>query len=177
LADKLYESYAAREFEKPPRDEVKTLGDLLKKADHSLLRLVWAYWSDARKQLPRELERVGEAEYRRFGEIALRLELVEPFSLIVPGRGEAFLDLYLAGGDRDIIGLVEALIKAKETACLTRLADTVPKLEGGDLDRLAWIIDREHDIPQPFCLAVEEAMAGSPPEGGIKGVLRALWRR
>jgi hypothetical protein len=177
LMDRLYESYAAHEFEKPPRGEVKALEDLLKKADHSLLRLVWAYWSDARKQLPRELERAGEAEYRCFAGSALRLELVEPFDLLVPGRGDAFLDLYLAGGIHDIIGLVEALIEAKETACLARLADAVPKLAAGDLDGLAHIIDKQRDIPQPFRRAVEEASAASPPEGGIKRILRAVWRR
>ena len=177
LMDRLYESYAADEFEKPPRGEVKALEDLLKKADHSLLRLVWAYWSDARKQLPRELKLAGEAEYRRFADSALRLELVEPFDLLVPGRGDAFLDLYLAGGIHDIIGLVEALIKVKQTACLTRLVDAVPKLEGGDLDRLAHIVDKQRDVPQSFRRALEEASAASPPEGGIKRILRAVWRR
>jgi hypothetical protein len=177
LMDRLYESYAASQFEKPPRGEVKALGDLLKKTDHSLLRLAWAYWSDARKQLPRELERAGEAEYRCFASSALRLGLVEPFDLLVPGRGDAFLDLYLPGGIHDIIGLVEALIKAKEMACLARLIDAVPKLAGGDLDRLARIVDKQRDVPGPFRRAVEEASAASPPEGGIKRILRAVLRR
>jgi hypothetical protein len=149
----------------------------LKKADHGLLRLVWAYWSDARKQLPGELERASEAEYRRFADSALRLELVEPFDLLVPGRGDAFLDLYLPGGIHDIIGLVEALIHARETACLARLANAVPKLAGGDLDRLAHIVDKQRDVPESFRRAVEEASAASPPEGGVRRLLRAVWRR
>jgi hypothetical protein len=177
LMDRLYESYAADKFEKPPRGEVKALEDLLKKADHGLLRLVWAYWSDARKQLPGELERASEAEYRRFADSALRLELVEPFDLLVPGRGDAFLDLYLPGGIHDIIGLVEALIHARETACLARLANAVPKLAGGDLDKLAHIVDKQRDVPESFRRAVEEASAASPPEGGVRRLLRAVWRR
>ncbi len=175
LADVLYETYAAREFEKPPREEIKALESFTKQIDHSLLRLFWACWDQPRKGLPRELEKVDEGAYRQFGEIALRLEIVEPFDLLVSGRGDAFLDLYLtAGTQKDWTGVADALIAVDETACLSRLAEYVPKLSDKDLKKLAKLIAEQPDIPEPFQVAVERAMADLPPKKRFKDVLRRV---
>jgi hypothetical protein len=177
LADSLYAGYAAQDFEEPPREEVKALESLFEQVDYPLLRLFWAYWHSPRKGLPRELERVDGGTYRQFGEIALRLELVEPLRLLVPKRGEAFLDLYLAPDVEDLVGLVEALMEVEETACLSRLAGYVPSLSAKDLKKLARLIEKQPDTSESLQLAVEEAMAVPPPEKGIKGVLRRVRRR
>jgi hypothetical protein len=177
LQDGLYASYAARNFEEPSQEEVKALGSILGKVDHQLLRLFWASWHDPHKQLPKELERVGEAEYRQFAEIALRLESLDPFSLLIPGHGDAFLDLYLASGVDDLVDLVKALIKVEETACLSRLADYVPKLSRKDLKQLARLIARQADTPEPFRSAVEAASAASPPSKGVRRMLQTFRRR
>ncbi len=177
LLDILYDSYAAQQFREPPREEVKALAALLAQTDHVMLRLFWAYWSNPRKLLPRQLELVDEATYRQFGTIALRLKLVEPFNLLRPGRAETFLDLYLASGGDDLPELVEALIEVKETACLARLTSYVPKLSEKELKKLAGLIDKQPNIPEPFQVALEQAIAALPPKKGVKGVLRAVWRR
>ena len=137
LLDVLYESYAVRNFAEPPRQEIKDLEELLQKVDHRMLNLFLAYWASPRKQLPKVLERSDEADYRQFGEIALKLELLKPLSLLVPGRGETFLDLYLAHRVDDLVDLTEVLIEAEEIACLSRLVDYVSKLSGKELKKLS----------------------------------------
>ncbi len=142
-----------------------------------MLRLFLAYWTSPRRQLPKALEQSKEAEYRQFGEIALRLKLVKPFKLLLSGRGEAFLDLYLASGLDDLLELTEELIQAGETTCLSRLTGYVSSLPGKELKKLARLIDKQPGIPKPFQTAVEQAIAALPPKKGLKGALRAVWRR
>jgi hypothetical protein len=177
LLETLVEAYGAQRFGEPPRDEVKALESLLAKNDHQMLRLLVAYWINPGKRLPKLLEQTNDATYRRFGEMALRYNLVEPLGLLLPGRGDAFLDLYLAAGPGDLVTLVEALIKMDETACLSRLSGHLSGLSPKELKKLAKRIDKQPDIPEAFKAAVEQAVAQLPPEGGVKGVLQAVWRR
>jgi hypothetical protein len=177
LLDVLYESYAARNFEEPPRQEIKDLEELLQKVDHPLLNLFLAYWISPRKQLPRALERADEADYRQFGQIVLKLDLLKPLNLLVPGRGDAFLDLYLASGVKDLVDLVETLLDVEETACLSRLTGYVSALSGKELKELSKLIEEQTEVPESFRLAVERAIAALPQKKGIKGVLGAIWRR
>ncbi len=178
LLEILYKTYAAQQFEEPPRAELKALKSILEEVDHKLLRLFLAYWASPRRQLPKALKRSNEAEYRQFGEIALRLKLVKPFKLLLPGRGEAFIDLYLASSDLDdLLELTEALIDAGETTCLSRLTGYVSSLPGKELRKLGKLIDKQSGIPKSFQAAVEQALAALPPQKGVKGMLRAVWRR
>ena len=177
LLETLVEAYAAQRFGEPPRDEVKALESLLGNHEHQLLGLLVAYWISPRKRLPKLLEQTNDATYRGFGEMALRYNLVEPLSLLLPGRGEAFLDLYLGTRFDDVTALVEVLIKANETACLSRLSRRISGLSPQELKKLAKLIDKQSDIPEAFKAAVEQAVAQLPPERGVKGVLQAVWRR
>lgn len=177
LLETLSEAYAAQRFGEPPRDEVKALESLLDNHEHQLLDLLVAYWTNPRKRLPKMLAQVTDEAYRRFGEMALRYNLVEPLSLLRPGRGEAFLDLYLGLDLDDVATLVEALIKTDETACLSRLSGQLSGLSPKELRKLAKLIDKPSNIPETFKAAVERTVANLPPEEGIKGVLQAVWRR
>jgi hypothetical protein len=175
--DILYESYAAQQFQEPPRPEIKALESLLQQVDHKMLNLFLAYWLSPHKQLPKALERSDEAAYRQFGEIALKLKLLKPLNLLVPGRGDAFLDLYLASRVDDLVDLTEALIEVEETACLARLTGYVSELSGKELKKLAKLIEAESDTPESFHLAIERAITALPQKKGIKAVLRAVWPR
>jgi hypothetical protein len=177
LLDVLYESYAARNFEEPPRQEIKDLEELLQKVDHPLLNLFLAYWISPRKQLPKMLERAEEADYGQFGRIVLKLGLLKPLNLLVPGRGDAFLDLYLTSGMDNLVDLTERLLEVKETACLSRLSSYVSPLSGKELKKLSRLIEEQAGAPESFRLAVERAIAALPPKKGIKGVLGAMWHR
>ncbi|MBN1220345.1 MAG: hypothetical protein JXM69_15555 [Anaerolineae bacterium] len=177
LLDILYQSYAAEKFKEPPGREVKALADLLQTAHHPLLNLFVAYWRSPHKQLPRALERADEADYRRFGGIGLELKLLKPLDLLVPGRGDAFLDLYPATNENDIVELVKTLLEIKEPACLVRLADQVAKLSGKNLKKLAKLIDDQPDIPESFCQAAEQALAAQPQKKSVREKLRSIWQR
>ena len=177
LLELLYESYAAEEFKEPPKQEVKALGMLLEKNDHNILRLFLAYWVSVRKELPKALKWAEDADYRRFGEIALRLKLVEPFRLLLSGRGEVFLDLYLTSDTDNVPELVEALMEAEEFGCVSRLTNHLPKLSRKDLKKVDKLIDDQTEIPQQFHQAVERAIAALPPETGLRRKLKALFGR
>jgi hypothetical protein len=177
LVEALYESYEADHFKAPARAEVKALEKFLEKVDHELLRLFLAYWLNERKQLPEALKWSAEADYRRFGEIALKLNLVEPFRLLLPGRGDTFLDLYLARGIKELPELVEKLIEAEETNCLSRLVNYVPQQSRQALKKLDKLIEDQANTSEDFRRAVTRALAALPPEDGIKGMLKAVWRR
>jgi hypothetical protein len=177
LLESLYESYAADQFKTPPRQEVKALAELLKTANHELLRLLLACWRDPDKDLPSALDQASEAAYRQFGENALRLKLINPLSLLRPGRGRAFLDFYLTTDEIDWVELSEALVEANETSCLALLADRVSRLSGKDLKQLTQLMKDQPDIPASFRTAVEQANAAQPAEGGLKNLVQAVWRR
>jgi hypothetical protein len=177
LLNALYESYEAEQFKTPARSELKALEPLLEQADHKLLRLFLAYWQNERKQLSEILKWAEEADYRRFGELALKFELIKPFNLLMPGRGDQFLDLYLNRHVDNLLDLAEALIQANETACLSRLNSYVSHLERRELNKLNKLIEDQADTPQQFRQAVAKAIAALPEEGGVKGMLKAVWRR
>lgn len=177
LLENLYESYAAEQFKKPLSPELKALAGLLKSAEHDLLRLALAYWRNPNKDLPAALDQAGEAAYRQFAETALRLNLVKPFELLRPGRGRVFVDLYEAANGADWVGLSKALVETKETLCLELLADRVLGLPGQELKQLAKLVKDQPGLPASFRTAVEQAVAAQPAEGGLKGLLKAVWRR
>ena len=178
LVETLYKSHESQGFSQPSRAEVKALGSLLKEIDHKLLALFWAYWYSPRKQLPRDLEQAEETTYHQFVEIALRLKLVKPFDLLIAGRGDAFLNVYLKGRMPEMLELVEALVEVEETKCLPRLNEYVPMLSNKVLRKLGKYVERlGEDIPEPFRETVAEAVANLPPERGIFGMVKRLFGR
>ncbi|MCL4302024.1 MAG: hypothetical protein KJ077_40395 [Anaerolineae bacterium] len=177
LLEALQASFAAEDFKQPSGAELKALETVLDQSEQPLFRLFLAYWRSPQRHLPRALEQADEIPYRQFGEIALRLKLVEPASLLRPGRVDAFLDLYLAGHVENLADLVEALLEMKELAALSRLTGLVRALPPKELKRLARLVKGRSGIPEPFQTAVQEAVAVLPEEGGLKGRLQAVWRR
>ena len=177
LAKAVYQSYAAQSFVRPPKKELKALEAFLKRQDCQALRVLWAYWDNPRKQLPKALAQADETTYRQFVEAALRLKLVEPLDLLAPGKGDAFLDLYLKTTVDDWAELVEALLDIEEPACLSRLTQDARQFSGQDLRRVERLLAREDNVPALFQQAVEEAAAAAPKDGKFKGLLRGLWRR
>lgn len=177
LLEVLYSSYQAEEFKEPSKQEVKAMEALLERADHPILRLVLAYWDNPRKQLPKALERAEEGDYRKFVTHALQWELIDPLALVVPGRGDAFLDLYLTPTLDDLPDLVESLIEINGFSSLERLTLHVPKQSRKNLKKLQKLIDDQAEVPESFRQAVLRAIKALPPEGGIKGALKSVWKK
>lgn len=177
LLEALQASFAAESYKQPSAAELKALETVLNQSEQPLLRLFLAYWRSPQRHLPRVLEQTDESTYRQFGEIALRLKLVEPVSLLRPGRVDAFLDLYLAGHAENLVDLAEALLEMKELAALSRLTGFVRSLPPKELKRLAQLVRGGSGIPESFQAAIQEAVAALPEERGLKGRLQAVWRR
>jgi hypothetical protein len=176
LVEILYQSYAAENFTKPSRPEMKALESLLEQADHNMLRLFLAHWTNARTALPEALKWAEAADYHQFAETALRLNLVKPVSLFIPGRGDDFLDVYLGFGIKDLPNLVEMLIDAREFDCLPRLNNYLSDASPKELGRLAKLVADHDQIPESFQGFVAEVLAARPPETGLASKLRGFWR-
>lgn len=186
LLGALYQAYASQSFRAPQTLEVQALEAVLRDGDHPDLRLLHACWTGQREQLREELSHLDTERYRRCVETAIRFRLTEPLSLLIAGRGELFLDLYLAshgyvGGN--LVALVRALISSGEAACLTRLAPHLSHFSHGELRTLKKMIHQWPEIPESFLEAVTEAAAALPPEEGsstlskFKNLLRGGFRR
>ncbi|MEM7347446.1 MAG: hypothetical protein AAF485_24670 [Chloroflexota bacterium] len=178
LVEILYSCYDQQDFEAPPRDELRALGETLKTADHPTLTLFEAFWRNPRKQLPDALEKTDADSYRTFGAKALQLDLVKPLNLLVPGQSEPFLDVYLSHGIDDLVELVEALIDIEAIDSLARLVDYPAKEESGkSLKSLLRFIDENPKTPQSFKDAVEAAIEALPPPRGLKDIIGSVWSR
>jgi hypothetical protein len=177
LLETLYKSYEAERFAGPTRSELKALAELLEKHEAPMFSLFVTFWSSPDKELPKSLKRAEEADYRQFVKLASTLRLIEPLKLLVPGRGEAFLDIYLATRPEDLPKLVEALIEAKEFTSLSRLTGYLGGRSGKDLKKIERMIADEEDTPPAFLQAVTQAIEALPPDEGFKGFLKSVWRR
>ena len=177
LVDVLYQSYAAENFKAPARQEIKDLAELLPQVEHPLFQLFIAYWTSPRKELPTALERTTENNYRQFAELSKKLDLLKPYVLLVPGRGDAFLDLYLIEMKDDLLDLSEALIDVGDMHCLVRLNPYLSNLSGKDLKKLAGLAEEHTGIPESFQTAVNQAIAAQPEKTGITKLLRKVFRR
>jgi len=173
LVEVLYASYEADRFAEPGRGEIKALQTVLEQAEHGLLQLFMAYWRGARRHLPDALAAASEADYRQFGEIALRLGLVQPLTLLPGSQVEAFLDIYLKTEVEDWVGLVERLIEVEAVSSLARLAPFMAHRSRKELHGLARLAAEQEATPEPFQQAITEAIADLPPEGGIKGLIKS----
>jgi hypothetical protein len=166
LSEVLYRAYESQGFHAPPEEEIQAIDWLLRRADHAFLRLLHICWTDRRDTLTIELQLLGEDEYRQFVQTALRFGLMEPWALPVPGRGDAFLDPYLAlngPAEHNLAALVPALLKVGEVSCLSRLTPYVQVQPEQGLRTLAKIVARQPGIPEPFQRAVAEAVEALPP--------------
>lgn len=172
----LYSSYEAEKFAAPARSEIKALGELLAQKDQPLLRLFVAHWQ-GRRELAGALQEAEPETYRRFVEMALRLELIEPLRLLAPGKAEVFVPLYLNSKVVDWVDLVEALLNSGQAAGLAPLSPRMKARERKDLVKIKNLIEGQNGVPQEFQQAVARAIEALPPEGGIKGFIKSAWRR
>jgi hypothetical protein len=166
LMEVLYRVYESQGFRAPEQEEVQAIGWLLQRGDHALLRLLHACWTDRHDELHAELQLANEDEYAHFIQAALRHELMRPGALPVPGRGDAFLDLYLAPAGPagyDLLAVVRALLGAGEVACLSRLIPYVQAQPEQELRNLRRAIAKQPDVPDQFRRAVSDALAALPP--------------
>jgi hypothetical protein len=166
LAETLCQVYKSQGLRAPQPEEIQAIDWLLQRADHAFLRLLHVCWTDQRDELHVELQLLSEDEYRQFVQTALRSGIVEPWALPVPGRGDAFLDLYLVlGGSagNDLVTIVQALLRAGETPCLSRLTPYVQAQPEQELRALEKIITKRPGIPEHFRHAVGDAVAALPP--------------
>ncbi|MFN2269410.1 MAG: hypothetical protein ACK2US_01150 [Anaerolineae bacterium] len=175
LLDTLYRVYASQGFHTSGSEETQAIGWLLERADHAFLRLLHACWTGQRNELRRELRLLNKDDYREFVQAALRSGIVEPWALPVPGKGDAFLDLYLALGGPErsgLVALVRALLKADEASCLSRLTPYVRAQSEQELRALEKTIAKRPNVPKSFRHAVGDAVAALPPRR--KGLLSQL---
>jgi len=178
LTETLYQAYRSQGFRAPQSEEIQAIAWLLKRADHAFLRLLHICWTGQRDELQIELQLLSEDKYRQFVQTALHVGIVEPWALPVPGRGDAFLNLYLAPGGptgRDMAALVRALLEAGETACLSRLTPYVQALSKQELGTLEKTVARQPGIPEQFRQAIGDAVAALPP-GGLGPLAQLLDR-
>ena len=178
LAETLYGVYDAAGFPAVDRKEVDGLGRLLEQTDHRLLRLLHASWTGSADRLRAVLDGVSPAEYRDLVRIALRFQDVSPLGLMVPGRAEAFLDVYLhqpGFAGYGLVGLVEALLAADEPGAVGRLAPYVAQQPPPVLRRLAKTVSQRLDhVPEAFSEALARALTALPDPPSKPGVLRSL---
>jgi hypothetical protein len=166
LMETLYQAYESQGLRAPQPEEIEAVNWLLQRADHAFLRLLYICWTDRRDELCSEFQLLSEDNYRRFVQTALRFSVVDPWALLVPGRGDAFLDVCLlpdAPAGCDLVALVRALLRAGEAACLSRLTPYVQAQSEQGLRALAKVIARRPGIPEPFRRAVGDAVAALPP--------------
>jgi hypothetical protein len=166
LLEVLYRIYEAQGFRAPQSDEIQAIGRLLHRADHVYLRLIHLCWTGQADSLHIELQLLKEHEYRQFVRMALQRGIVELWRLPVPGRGDAFLDQYLAPGGPagyDLSALVRTLSRVGESACLSRLSALVHAQPEHEVRDMARFIVKQPDIPEPFRKAVGDALAALPP--------------
>jgi hypothetical protein len=178
LLEILYQAYESQGFRAPQPEEVQAIDWLLQRADHTFLRPLHICWTNQREELYRELQLLNKDEYRQFVQAALCSGVVELWALPVPGRGDTFLDLYLASGGtagHDLAALVWALLRVGETSCLSRLVPHVQAQPEQELRTLEEIIAKRPDVPDPFRRAVGDAVAALPP-GGTGGLAHLLGR-
>jgi len=179
LLEVLYQAYESQGSRAPQPEEIQAIDWLLQRADHSFLRLLHICWTNQREELCRELQLLNKDEYRDFVQAALCPGVVEPWVLPVPGRGDAFLDLYLVPGGpagHDLAALVWALLRVGETSCLSRLIPHVKAQPEQELRALEKIIAKRPDVPEPFRRAVGDAVAALPPRGtGCLAHLLGRW--
>ncbi len=166
LTETLYLAYESQGARAPRHEEIQAIDWLLQRVDHASLRLLYACWTGQRDELYRELQLLNKDEYYKFVQTALRSRIVEPWTLPVPGRGDTFLDLYLATGgpgEYELAALVRALLRARETSCLSRLTPYVKMQPEQELRALEEIVAGQPETPGPFQRAVGDAVAALPP--------------
>jgi hypothetical protein len=161
----LYRAYESQGFRAPEPEEIQAIDWLLRRDDHAFLRLLHVCWTDQRDELHRELQLLNDDQYQRFVQTALRFGFVEAWTLPVPGRGDAFLDVYLdstGSAKASLTALVRALLRAREAGCLERLTPYVQAQPEQELRALARIIAKRPAIPDSFRHAVGDAVAALP---------------
>ena len=164
----------------PNRTEIDALGKLLKQVDHLRLRILHACWKRQREPLRRALIELSDEEYRGFIEFALQWNLVQPESLIVSGKGELFLDIYLPNwqpDDKDIPALAQSLLDAGEADLLSRLSPLLSSLTLTTLRTLRKLVTKTERAPEDFLQSLEEQEAAVPAEIGLFGRLRGWFGR
>ena len=165
LLEVLYRVYEAQGFRVPQPEETQAIERLLHRADHAYLRLLHICWTGQSDALYIELQLLKDHEYRQFVQTALRSGIVESWKLPVPGRGDAFLDQYLALGGQagyDLSALVRALSRVGEAACLSRLSGLVQDQPEREVRDIARFIAKRSDTPEPFRRAVGDAVEALP---------------
>ncbi|MBM3239017.1 hypothetical protein FJZ31_22215 [Candidatus Poribacteria bacterium] len=177
LLDVLNAVYVAQNYRSPQRKEVEALGTLLQQADHPTLRLLHVCWTGQHTQLRHKLERLNEEEYRQFVQNALRFGLMEPLSLLLPGKGEEFVDWYITlipAQTRDWVSFVKTLLGMGEVNCLGRLVPHVSGWSARELQIVERLLRRRTDAPESFQHALREALTAIPNPRGIKDFLKSL---
>jgi len=177
LLDVLYRVYTTLGFQAPQRAELQALGTVLQRTAHRALGLLHACWTGQHQILRQRLEELSEEDYRQFVQTALHYDIGEPLTCLIPGRGDVFLDLYLAfnaNRDQDLIAVVQAVLATGEASHLSRLIPYIPEQSARTLRTIAKILSRRADIPESFRWAVHNAITALPPEKGWRGLLRAL---
>ncbi len=87
------------------------------------------------------------------------------------------IDQFIAAGDRTGLGYTVLLLLGAYVLGLATMSGQFYLMGWIGQTVLARIVAKQRDVPEPFLRAVEEASAASPPEGGIRRILRAVLRR
>lgn len=177
LMSGLYEIYRYRNFRKPGTQEIRDLGKILQHTENTMLRLVHEMWSGDRK-FRDTLGRIDEESYRDFIYRVLASKSMEPFSLLVRGKGRAFLDVYLESrplSEIDFLLLFEALFQSKEWECLDELAGYVDNMKPAEMRKIQKLLKKQPVNSEAFGNAIDRAVEDKP--GGLSAFLLRLSRK
>ena len=176
LAEQLDHIYSQMLPNFPNRVEIDALGKFLKQFDHLHLRLLHACWKHQREPLRGALLELSDNKYREFIASALRWNLTSPEHFIVNGRGELFLDIYLAHfqpDDKQIFRIAQDLIEAGDANSLSHLSPVLLSLSPGTLRALRKLVSRSDAVPVDFSQALAEQaeviLLGEGIFGRLKG--------
>jgi hypothetical protein len=170
LAEVLYGVYARAWADRPAKAELAALAGLLQEVDHRPLRLLHAAWTGQHQALRQELATLSDEGYRAFVGPALDAGLARREELLVPGHGEALVDLCRPPLHHDPEGLVrlaQALLKAGEAEALEGLAEPVRSQSKKTLRALQGLAKRHPETPVAFCEALTAALTALPPKPGL----------
>lgn len=177
LVETLYQVYVSAQGWAPRRAERRALSALLDHTEHHGLRLLHACWTGQQPALQQALAPLSVEAYGEFVAMAKRTGLVSPLALLIPGRGDAFVNAAVDAAllrRPGLLAIVRALLAAGEGNSLVHLAPYVAHGTPPEIRALAHLISTHTAIPARFGDAVHTMSQSLPPLRGVQAWLHML---
>jgi len=176
--DLLY-AHLAASSDIPGGKVINEVEELLKKFQHQGLMLLYCAWKNKTKELREILEKMGESEYREALKPLVRIKKIKPWILVVAGHADAFIAAYQKNGlamPMPPLKLVEMLAEIEAPEAAKALENQVKGWPGGQLKKIAKIIEKNPGFPSSFSGAVERRLEDIS-KNGIVAKIKGLFRK